>query len=132
KEKFFIDYTVYDKNHLIHQIFKETLRVIGLFASEVVVLDKLNRIKKLLPNNDTISVKEAHFQKIPVSRKLAPYQSALLMSQLILLNYRPDIRSGNRDLIAILFDMNRLWEEFVLQSLKKEAKSNFIIKGQRK
>lgn len=131
KERFFIDYSVYDKNHLIHQILKETLRVIGLFASETVVLDKLNRIKEVFPTNDTISVKETHFQKIPLSRKHVPYQKALLMSELILLNYRPDIRSGNKDLIAILFDMNKLWEEFILQSLKKEATSNFIIRGQR-
>lgn len=132
KERFYLKYSVYDKNHLIHQILTETLRVIGLFSSEIVVLDKLNRVKDAFPSTNIISVGEEHFKKISVSRKHVPYQKALLIAELILLNYRPDVRSGNKDLIAILFDMNKLWEEFILQSLKKEAGVNFKVRGQRR
>jgi 5-methylcytosine-specific restriction enzyme subunit McrC len=40
---------------------------------------------------------------------------------MILLNYRPDITGGSENVIAILFDMNKLWEEFIFRRLKKEV-----------
>jgi len=131
KERFFINNSVYDKNHLIHSILNETIKVVSLFTSEPVVVDKLNRVKSLFPETDRLLIKPTHFEKIPRSRKHLPYEKALLISELILMNYRPDIKSGNKDLIALMFDMNKLWEEYILQSLKKEGNKNFLIRGQK-
>jgi 5-methylcytosine-specific restriction enzyme subunit McrC len=36
---------------------------------------------------------------------------------MILLNYRPDIQNGQNNVLAILFDMNDLWEEYVYRQL---------------
>ena len=41
KERFYINQSLYDKNHLIHQILNETINVISHFTSEAVVLDSL-------------------------------------------------------------------------------------------
>jgi len=131
KERFYVNYNLYDKNHLIHQILNEAIKVIGHFTSESIVLDKLNRVKTLFPETDSLRVKDKHFKKIPLSRKHIPYEKALLIAELILMNYRPDIKSGSKDLIALMFDMNKLWEEYILQSLKKEGNSEFIIRGQK-
>ncbi len=131
KERFYVNRSVYDKNHLIHQILNETIKVVSHFASESVVLDKLNRVKTLFPETKKLIVKDNYFKKIPLSRKHVPYEKALLISELILMNYRPDIKSGNRDLIALMFDMNKLWEEYILQSLKREGNKDFIIRGQK-
>ena len=46
---------------------------------------------------------------------------------MLLLNYRPDITGGSSNVIAILFDMNKLWEEFVYRRLKKEETNSDII-----
>jgi 5-methylcytosine-specific restriction enzyme subunit McrC len=132
KERFYIDTNLYNKNHLIHQIINATIRVIDRFALETVVLEKLYKIKSLLPKTDTLVVHSNHFKKLPISRKHIPYEKALLISELILMNYRPDIKSGQKDLIALMFDMNRLWEEYILQSLKKEGNKDFKIVGQQK
>lgn len=131
KERFYISHSLYDKDHLIHQILSETIKVISHFTSEAVVLDKLNRVKTLFPETKKLTVNNNHFKKIPLSRKHIPYEKALLISELILMNYRPDIKSGNKDLIALMFDMNKLWEEYILQSLKQEGNKDFIIRGQK-
>ncbi|REE27251.1 5-methylcytosine-specific restriction enzyme subunit McrC [Winogradskyella pacifica] len=131
KERFYINKSLYDNNHLIHQILNETIKVVSHFTSESIVLDKLNRIKTLFPITDNLRVKSNHFKKIPISRKHIPYEKALLISELIIMNYRPDIKSGNKNLIALMFDMNKLWEEYILQSIKKEGSKEFIIRGQK-
>jgi 5-methylcytosine-specific restriction enzyme subunit McrC len=132
KERFYIGYSVYDKDHLIHQILQETLKVLKLFTSENIVKDKLNKVKTLFPETRNISINGNHFKKITLSRKNLPYKKALLIAELILMNYRPDIKSGNKYLIALMFDMNMLWEEYVLQCLKKEGYADYNIRGQKK
>jgi 5-methylcytosine-specific restriction enzyme subunit McrC len=49
---------------------------------------------------------------------------------MLLLNYRPDITGGAENVIAILFDMNKLWEEFVYRRLKREE-LNFVFQIKR-
>ncbi len=131
KERFFINDSLYDRNHLIHKILNEAIKVVTHFTSESIVLDKLNKVKTLFPETDNLKITANHFKKIPLSRKHIPYEKALLISKLILMNYRPDIKSGNKDLIALMFDMNKLWEEYILQSLKKEGSNDFMIRGQK-
>ena len=70
------------------------------------------------------------FEKIVYNRKNRPYKLALQIAELILLKYRPDIRSGSRDLIAIMFDMNVLWEEYVYRVLKKNHQNGIIVERQ--
>jgi len=38
---------------------------------------------------------------------------------MIILNYRPDIKSGSEHMLALLFDMNKLWEEYIYRMLKR-------------
>ena len=53
------------------------------------------------------------------------------MAKLILLNYSPDVRRGSEDVLAILFDMNLLWELFVYRTLKKgESKGGYKVSAQ--
>ena len=55
-----------------------------------------------------------------MDRKTERYKEAILISKILLLNFRPDIAGGTDNVIAILFDMNRLWEELIYRRLKKE------------
>lgn len=41
------------------------------------------------------------------------------MAKLLLLNYSPDIQSGRENVLAILFNMNALFEEYIYIQLKK-------------
>lgn len=132
KERFFINYTTYTKDHLLHQILFEALKVIDLVSNSPLLKDKIGRLKILFPEVKTIKVSESHFTKITESRKHIPYEKALSIAKLILLNYRPDIKAGHKDLLAIMFDMNVLWEEYVFRILKRKQSKEFQVLGQRK
>lgn len=72
-----------------------------------------------------IHANEATFTKISKSRKTAPYKTALEIARLIILNFAPNVSSGKENMLALLFDMNSFWEEYVLVCLKKAVKQRF-------
>jgi 5-methylcytosine-specific restriction enzyme subunit McrC len=66
-----------------------------------------------------------------LDRKTEPYSYGLELARLIILNFSPDISTGSEQMLSLLFDMNDLWEEYILRLLKKEAeKSDFKVLGQ--
>ena len=46
---------------------------------------------------------------------------------MIILNYSPDISAGNENILALLFDMNRLWEEYIYRMLIKDIPVDYEI-----
>ncbi|KQC33031.1 hypothetical protein AAU57_06625 [Nonlabens sp. YIK11] len=130
KERFFTHHTIYSKDHLMHQILNEALCLISIISKDSQLADKMGRVRSLFPEVSRVKVNATLFERIPLSRKHKPYQKALSIAKLILLNYRPDIKAGRKDLLAIMFDMNRLWEEYVLRILRKGNDGSWHIKGQ--
>ena len=96
--------------------------------------DKCRRTQLAFPEVDKIKPNLQLVESIKINRKTAPYERALELAKLIILNYSPDINHGQQKMIALLFDMNELWEEYVLRSLKKHAinypEENWEVTGQ--
>ena len=132
KERFFVSYTTYTKNHLLHQIINEALFVINSITFNSVIKDKIGRIKAQFPEVNRINIDASIFNRITENRKHQSYERAISIAKLILLNYRPDIKAGRKDLLAIMFDMNILWEEYIFRLLKKTQSKDFEILAQRK
>ncbi len=80
---------------------------------------------------ENIKVNTKTFENIYFDRKTKHYENAINIAKLILLNFSPDIVSGTNHVLAILFNMNDLWEQYVLVKLKKYArKHNLKVYGQ--
>lgn len=121
KERFFTTHNVYDHNHELHQILNEALLVISNITNGSFLNDKCRRIILSFPDVERIRVTTTTFDKLTLNRKAKPYSKAIELARLILLNYSPDIRGGKEKMLALLFDMNNLWEEYVLRILQKAA-----------
>jgi len=77
----------------------------------------------LFEDVEGIEITERTFSRLPYTRNTERYRRALQLARLIILNYSPDVRGGREDVLAILFDMNSLFERFVYVQLKRaEAK----------
>ncbi|MBN2891400.1 MAG: hypothetical protein JXL97_06010 [Bacteroidales bacterium] len=131
KERFYTNYTVYDKNHILHKIIYKTLNVINKINYSPYLKDRLNRLFLDFPQMEDIKVNYKTFESIKLDRKTNRYENAINIAKLILLNYSPDIISGRDNVLAILFNMNDLWEQYVLVKLKRYAnKNNLKVFGQ--
>jgi len=128
KERFFIEYSTYDSVHLIHMILYKALRLL----KRINVIPQLHsRIGALLlhfPEMPDINVNEILFRKIAYNRKNNMYERAIRISEMLLLKYHPDIMQGSKHVLALMFNMNQLWEEFVFKSLRKSK--NLHVKKQ--
>lgn len=131
KERFYTTHQVYDKDHLLHQVLGQALSIIETFSKGTYLYSKCKSTQLNFPEVKTIQADEVTFSRLPKNRKTAPYETALTIARLIILNYAPNIKSGSEQMLALLFDMNSLWEEYILIRLKQVAKENgFKVYGQ--
>ena len=131
KERFYTTHQVYNHDHVLHQVLNHALEIIEQFSKGSYLYDRCKRILLNFPETTPLKITKKHIDSIVLDRKTAPYINALELARLIILNYSPDISSGKEKMISLLFDMNRLWEEFILIQLRRElVDSNYVIKGQ--
>jgi len=119
KERFYTNHQVYDYDHLINQILFRALQVLKTITSNSYLIDSVNRILSNFPEVETIQINKTHFDKLTTNRKSVSYIEALKIAKMILLNYSPDIKGGDENMLALLFDMNKLWEEYIYRMLLK-------------
>lgn len=129
KERFYTTHQVYDKDHLIHQILNQALEIVSTLSKGNYLYSKCKTVQLDFPAVKTIKANETTFKKVSKSRKTEPYENALSIARLIILNYAPNVSSGSEKMLALLFDMNSLWEEYILARLK-QTEQEISVYGQ--
>jgi 5-methylcytosine-specific restriction enzyme subunit McrC len=121
KERFYVNFTVYDKNNPFNQVIYKALKLISDININPHISSRISSIMLNFPEVSGITVDENWFDNLSYSRKSEQYRSAIEIARLLLLNFHPDINKGRYHVLALMFDMNLLWEKFVFESLKKFA-----------
>lgn len=120
RDRFFTRHTTYDADHHIHQLLWATIRLIARINTQPALQSRIKTLALYFPEQQPLKVSAVAFLRLPQGRRTAKYETALAISKLLLLNYHPDIKQGNEDVLALMFDMNDLWEKFVLVTLKRK------------
>tara|TARA_B100001059_G_C17826605_1_gene581804 strand:+ start:2287 stop:3537 length:1251 start_codon:yes stop_codon:yes gene_type:complete len=131
KERFYCEHQIYDRDHLIHQILFKALKILDSLLNNGL-RDKLNRILFEFNDFKAINITSNHFEKLTLNRKSSPYQKALDIAKMLILNYSPNLNSGNDNMLTLLFDMNALWEEYIFRVLQKHKPENISVSFQNK
>ncbi|MFD2143974.1 McrC family protein [Mucilaginibacter antarcticus] len=119
QERFYVAQSHYDKNHLLHKILAKAIAILPGLCNSQALISECCSLKLNFPEVDDLRVTENLFDKISFDRKSNPYQISIQIAKMLLLNYRPDLSTGANNSIAILFNMNQLWEEYIFKILHK-------------
>jgi 5-methylcytosine-specific restriction enzyme subunit McrC len=130
QEQTYTSHQVYDYEHTINQILLRALSILNTLDIHSRLKDRIARIKLDFPEINEIAINKNHFEQVTINRKTLGYEEALKIAKMIILNYSPDIRSGHENMIALLFDMNKLWEEYVYRMLIRVKGDKYIVKFQ--
>jgi len=129
KERFYCENQIYDKEHLHHHILLKGLKVLDSLINHNL-RDKLNRLLFEFDNIKEINITSNHFEQITINRKTTPYRRAIDIAKMLILNYSPNLSSGSDNMLTLLFDMNKLWEEYIYRILQKHKPEGHSISFQ--
>jgi 5-methylcytosine-specific restriction enzyme subunit McrC len=119
QERFYTEHQIYDFENLANQILLKALSILGEMSFNSSLKDRIARLKLNFPEIKEIPIQKSHFDKLKENRKTLVYTQALQIAKMIILNYSPDIRTGQENMLTLLFDMNKLWEEYIYRMLLK-------------
>lgn len=126
----YISHQTYDYQHPIHQVLYKALNIIAQFWIDHNLKKKIQYLIKAFPKQQEIVVTETLYNQLYAAPKFRKYHAALDLARMITLQYSPDIRLGNCPVLAILFDMNQLFEQYIQQQLKKTLDNSWQVKAQ--
>ena len=132
QERFYTEHQVYDFENIINQIILKGLTILSDLTYNSDLKDKIARLKLSFPEIKEIPIQKYHFDKVKNNRKTVAYTRALQIAKMIILNYSPDIRSGQENMLTLLFDMNKLWEEYIYRMLIRAKRDDIQVSFQNK
>jgi 5-methylcytosine-specific restriction enzyme subunit McrC len=127
QERMFTAHQTYDRDNVFNQILKRALDIIKDLAVQPSISSRATLLGLAFENVSDVRVTANTFILLQLNRNIQRYYRALQLARLIILNYAPDLRGGDNNVVAILFEMNELFERFILANLHR-AQDKFIGK----
>ncbi|NRB53887.1 MAG: hypothetical protein HRU41_39930 [Saprospiraceae bacterium] len=130
---FYTQATTYDYDHPLNAVLYGALLVLrGLPlspANQILLGQVLNRFPKLTYSTDHIRLLDS----MHLDWKMKRYRDALFLAKMILRDNSPDSRAGGHQGVALIFDMNVLFESYIYQLLvrAKPEKARISYQEQR-
>lgn len=120
QQRFFCAYDIYTFDHPLNQLIGQALKALRTFALPSSLQTRLSKVLEFFPALEQPASREVtmrNWRAIRFHRKTERYRQAIDFAYLILLNYSPDIRNGQFPMLALVFDMNLLFQEYVYRKL---------------
>ena len=118
-ERFFIEYTTYDEQHLLNAILLAALRVVLILPIPSDLYGRCRRCLLAFPESEQRQIFTHDLESIRLDRTTERYREALDLARLLLRHYYPGMERGDLSVLAILVDMSRLFEDFLGQLCRR-------------
>ena len=131
KERFYVNYTTYDRNHILNCILYKALKLVSHIAMNSYTQCRAKTMSFEFPELNDIAVDDALFERLTFDRKSEDYRTAIDIARLILQRYMPDQSKRGKHVLALMFDMNKLWEEYVFVILRRSLREEYKVSAQK-
>jgi len=122
KENFYVIYDEYDVNRPENRLIKSTLLKLLKISNNAT---NIKEIRQLLVSFETVKPSDNYardFSKISIDRNMKTYEMLMRWSKVFLMNRSFTTFSGETSARALLFPMEKVFEAYVTQNLKKILK----------
>lgn len=122
RERLFCQYDELSADNTYNQILK---RVLGIMLKRAKGSRALQRVSELLPRfesiSDFVTDAAAVADSLSFDRMTDRYEEIFEQCGFFLRGFYPGVTKGEKDCLALLFDMNRLFEAYVGAELRRET-----------
>ena len=121
KERFHVQHQVYDRDHLLHALLKQALGIVRRTTVAPLIAGRVDDVSWAFEEVTDLVLDRRDLERIRLDRKTKPYARAVDLARMIVLGHSPDVHAGDMPLVGLLFNMNDLFERFVLRVLHRAA-----------
>jgi 5-methylcytosine-specific restriction enzyme subunit McrC len=118
-ERFYVAHQVYDRDNIFNSILYQALTCLEDLKLSGYLRMRLTSCRLDFPDCSQVQINQDLFSNLSFDRKTERYRPAITLARIILMNFHPDVRSGKNNILAIMFDMNALWETYVYAVLRR-------------
>jgi len=124
-DRWYTDHNVYDRNYPLNGVIRTTLDVLDSHCPSSL-RRRLRAVRREFLDINPFRPDQAFMDLLRYDRRTVRYRVIITLAWLILQNLGPDLSGGEHLLLAIMFDMNRLFETTVLELLRRESRRNAL------
>ena len=118
QERVFVAYEVHDADHLANRILLRALKRVRRTVSSMDLRHRAESAVADFPEVTDTPIRPSDWGRLHFDRRTERYREAIGLARMILRDERPDLRWGDREVVALLFDMNALFESYVEQVMR--------------
>lgn len=126
KAKFYSQFDEFTEDNLMNQIFKATIDKLLKFTDNNTNFKLLTECNLILEYVSLNNISYTQTQKVKFTRLNQQYEDIYNLSVLLLFGNSIELNAKNTKTYSLMFDMNKLFEEFIFEFIKKQVKADFI------
>jgi 5-methylcytosine-specific restriction enzyme subunit McrC len=116
-ERFYVSHSTYDYDNNYNRILKTALLILRNTPS--LNPELMSRCTNLLLLFEHVGHGKIHYDNITYDRNTERYKEAITIAVYIIERFTPDLSRGVTSVIAFLFNMNQLYEEYLYHQCRK-------------
>ena len=118
QERLYVAYEVQDADNPLNRILHQALYRLIRTESSPDLVRRADAALTAFPEVSTGPLRASDWANLHFDRRTERYREATTLARMILRDERPDLRWGDREVLAITFDMNALFEAYLEQALR--------------
>ncbi len=129
-DRFYVRTQTYDPDTALNRILGAALDEVSELGMGPGIAARVAECRASFPDVREMRVTGETFDRVRLGRTTARYENALVLARMLLEHSGPQLRAGRSKVFALLFDMNVLWERYVVALFRRAARDGLEVSTQ--